>query len=773
MSLDRTYRLFTYLSAFCAFVMLALFADLHAVAVILFLSFFFLGIFRGRFRIPISNVFWLVVSILVLLMALYGWFIVGERLYSVVYLFLYLEINKIWTEEKPRDTLQIYGLSFFQILAASVSTSSVFFAPALAIYLFLILGALITFTMKRDAEASLDPKGFRHRKPGDPGEAPTPEEVQALGRLDELVNGKFMSVRFSRWLMVALAFIIIVGTGIFFLIPRMPAQSFLSSYTPKSPSLMTSGFSDSVEFSGMGEIQTNPAIVMRVIPKRGFPMSDGEPTLDVLRLRGTALDYYDGRRWSKGSDVVNGIALPDRRRTVAFRVDPAHNNPRSAYDMEIQLEPNKKGFLFGPDRTTGYTFERDALFVQVDYASESVQATINNWVTTLKYTTQSFLPVENWEDLRDTQATNPSQIISSAFRRAWGMQDRRRDLGGLRENLRPAYLQLPDVQDMQTVRSQADEWTKGMKDPKAIAESLESNLKRAYAYSLNVDFSTRPDHLTRFLTVEKAGHCEYFATAMTLMLRAKGIPSRIVNGYATDEWVESSGGYYIVRQEHAHSWVEAYFANVGWMTFDPTPYSGIGANRIPMTWYRWMTRVVDRIKFFWYDNVIDYDVRDQGTILQTVFRVMDQLHLRSAFRVMDNVSVLPQTTGQKRGFFLGMICIGSVMLLYFMSRELRHFLRARASQAEDSTNGRRPSVVIEDYLRLLRELEASYPRSPAQTPLEFAEFVVGAESTLADLLPLTKLYYAARFRENIWAKEETERVNALLRLLRESSKRES
>ena len=166
-------------------------------------------------------------------------------------------------------------------------------------------------------------------------------------------------------------------------------------------------------------------------------------------------------------------------------------------------------------------------------------------------------------------------------------------------------------------------------------------------------------------------------------------------------------------------------------------------------------------------------VRDQGTILQTVFRVMDQLHLRSAFRVMDNVSVLPQTTGQKRGFFLGLICIGSVMLLYFMSRELRHFLRARASQAEDSTNGRRPSVVIEDYLRLLRELEASYPRSPAQTPLEFAESVVGAESTLADLLPLTKLYYAARFRENIWAKEETERVNALLRLLRESSKRES
>ncbi len=109
----------------------------------------------------------------------------------------------------------------------------------------------------------------------------------------------------------------------------------------------------------------------------------------------------------------------------------------------------------------------------------------------------------------------------------------------------------------------------------------------------------------------------------------------------------------------------------------------------------------------------------------------------------------------------------------FVAQALGSRRRARASQAEESANGRRPSVVIEDYLRLLRELEANYPRSPAQTPLEFAEFVVGAESTLADLLPLTELYYAARFRENIWAKEETERVNALLRLLRESSKRES
>ncbi|MEO8377366.1 MAG: DUF3488 and transglutaminase-like domain-containing protein, partial [Candidatus Sumerlaeota bacterium] len=604
MSLERTLKLFTHLTAFWAFVMLALFADLHAAAVILYLSFFFLGIFRGRFQIPISNAFWLALSVLVLVTALYGWLVVGERLYSVVYLFLYLQVNKIWTEEKPRDSLQIYGLSFFQILAASVSTSSVFFAPGLALYMFLILGALITFTMKRDAEASLDPKGFRYRRHGEASDAPTPEEVHALARLEEFVNGKFMSIRFSRWLMVALGFVMMVGSVIFFVIPRMQAQSFLSSYTPRNPAQMTSGFSDSVEFSGMGEIQTDPTIAMRVIPRRGFPMENGAPSLDVLRLRGTALDYYDGRRWSKGPEVINLVRLPERSRTVMFRLDPAHNNPSSSFEAEIQLEPNKKGFLFGPDRTNGYTFDKDTLYTQLDPVSESVQATINNWVTTLKYTTQCTLPVKNWEALQKGDNINPAQRLAANFREAWGMPGRKIDLGGMREGLREAYLELPKVSDTDTVRKLADQWTNGIKDPPAIAAVLESNLKRGYEYSLNVDFSTRPDHLTRFLTVEKAGHCEYFATAMTLMLRAKGIPSRIVNGYATDEWVQSSGGYYIVRQEHAHSWVEAYFNNVGWMTFDPTPNSGIGANRIQMTAYRWMTRIVDRLKFFWYDNVI-------------------------------------------------------------------------------------------------------------------------------------------------------------------------
>ncbi|MCC6546448.1 DUF3488 domain-containing protein [Candidatus Sumerlaeota bacterium] len=773
MSLDRTFRLFTHLTVFWSFVVLALFADLHAVAVILYLTFYFLGVFRGRLRIPISSTFWLVVSVLVLLTALYGWFIIGERLYSVVYLFLYLEINKIWTEEKPRDTLQIFGLSFFQILAASVSTSSVFFAPSLALYIFLILGALITFTMRSDAESSLDPKGFRYRKPDDPGEAPTLEELHALARLDSLLNGGFMSVRFNRWLLVALAFIMIVGSGIFFVIPRMAAQSFLSAYTPRNPAQLSSGFSDSVEFSGMGEIQRDPTIAMRVIPRDGFPMRDGEPTLDVLRLRGTALDHFDGRRWSKGATVQNLISVWDRRKSITFPVRPSHGNTAGTFEAEIQLEPSKKGFLFGPDRTNIFTFDRDTLYVQIDSVNESVQATIANWVTTLKYTTYCRLPVDDWAELETQENRNPAEQLAMAFRNAWGLPARRIDVGGLAESLRPSYLQMPSVPDMETVRRLADEWTRGVTGSHEIAMRLESNLKRLYGYSLNVDFSTRPDHLTRFLTEEKAGHCEYFATAMALMLRAKGIPSRIVNGYATDEWVRSGGGYYIVRQEHAHSWVEAYFTNVGWVTFDPTPSSGIGANRIPMTVYRWMTRVIDHVKFFWYDNVIDYDVNDQGTMVRSFYRLMDKLYVRKAFRAVDNMSLTPQTMTQKRTFFLGLVVVGALGLLFVMWRELRFFLRARREEAAGESAGQGPSVIIEDYLRLLRELESTFPRSPAQTPLEFAQMVTRSEDSLADLLPLTKRYYAARFRENIWSAEETERVNALLRLLREPREKKS
>src|SRR5205823_9738177 len=67
----------------------------------------------------------------------------------------------------------------------------------------------------------------------------------------------------------------------------------------------------------------------------------------------------------------------------------------------------------------------------------------------------------------------------------------------------------------------------------------------------------------------KEGYCDYFATAMAVMLRSVGIPSRVASGYVTGDW-DASTQSYIATEHHAHSWTEVYFPGYGWITFEPS-----------------------------------------------------------------------------------------------------------------------------------------------------------------------------------------------------------
>ncbi len=75
--------------------------------------------------------------------------------------------------------------------------------------------------------------------------------------------------------------------------------------------------------------------------------------------------------------------------------------------------------------------------------------------------------------------------------------------------------------------------------------------------------------LEEFLFVSKRGHCEFFASAMAVMLRSIGIPSRVVNGYLAQSYNPVTG-FYEVRAFDGHAWVEGYVDGIGWMTFEPT-----------------------------------------------------------------------------------------------------------------------------------------------------------------------------------------------------------
>lgn len=127
---------------------------------------------------------------------------------------------------------------------------------------------------------------------------------------------------------------------------------------------------------------------------------------------------------------------------------------------------------------------------------------------------------------------------------------------------------------------------------------LETYLAENYEYSTVAVARPANREVEDFLLRERRGYCEYFASAMVLLLRAEGIPARLVSGFLGAEY-SALGDQYVVRQENAHAWVEAWIEGQGWRTFDPTPVAGQpgirrtsgAANLVAQAWeelvYRW------------------------------------------------------------------------------------------------------------------------------------------------------------------------------------------
>lgn len=160
------------------------------------------------------------------------------------------------------------------------------------------------------------------------------------------------------------------------------------------------------------------------------------------------------------------------------------------------------------------------------------------------------------------------------------------------------------------------------------AGKVETFLRQNFSYDLSPG-NPAGDPITHFLTTSRRGHCEYFASAMVLLLRSIGIPARMVGGYLGGEW-NDLGQYYLVRQSDAHTWVEAWIAGKGWMPFDPTPAaprSGTSRSRF----YRFM----DMLRLKWYYWVVDYDINRQLELVRrsaAALRSFRQLDMRPRLR---------------------------------------------------------------------------------------------------------------------------------------------
>jgi transglutaminase-like putative cysteine protease len=171
------------------------------------------------------------------------------------------------------------------------------------------------------------------------------------------------------------------------------------------------------------------------------------------------------------------------------------------------------------------------------------------------------------------------------------------------------YLQLPNIDER--IRQLADSLTRPHDNRYDRVVAIRDWLG-SFQYTRDLPATPREATLEHFLFERQAGHCEYFSTAMVVMLRSIGIQARNVNGFLGGQWSQF-GDYLAVTQNEAHSWVEVWFQGHGWVAFDPTP-AGAGTGDLVSSWF-WPGRIFfDGLQHRWSKWVLDYGTDEQAGV---------------------------------------------------------------------------------------------------------------------------------------------------------------
>jgi transglutaminase-like putative cysteine protease len=625
---------------------------------------------------------------------------------ALVHFTLLLSSIKLLQVKSDRDWLFLYLISFFEVLLAAGLSVSPTFLASLCLYVFSALLAVVCFEMRKarravpERESRLlvanDPKSLRRarRRRADAG-------ARSLRRLP---------------LAAACLFVLIFGLAlpVFLITPRaaenvlgMPGGSASSGFV---------GFSDRVTLGDIGRLNRSNELVMRV--RVEGPGASGERP---LRWRGVALDRFDGRRWTQSSEA--GSPYPTLEGNL-FRLGTTEDIGRLA-TQTFFVEPIDTPVIFAAPRALAL----QGGFPYVRRDRDDGLSSRAHPLERITYTVYS-----------DTYEPAPERLRADPMVYS----------PGLTKNLRrpvETYTQLPAGLDTR-VASLAYAVVKqaGAKNGYDMARAIEAHLGSnayggRYSYSLDMRASGE-DPLADFLFNVRAGHCEYFATAMAVMLRTLRIPARVVNGFQTGEYNPAADAY-IVRQADAHSWVEVYFAETdSWVTFDPTPADGRPAGTSGEGLTGAVRRYADALELFWIQHVVAYDRQGQRALARSLQGQISSYAFatsRSADRVGERAFALWQSAlGVAASPLFAAPC--ALVLVFgaalFMRRKGLLSLRRRRAGAVGGG-----AAVVEFYRRMTEALDSrGLRRGTDQTPLEFAEAV-----GMPEALSITRAYNRVRF----------------------------
>ncbi len=651
-------------------------------------------------------------------------------LLSAIHLIIFATLVRLYSARSNRDYAFLAVLAVASMLVSAILTVETSFLIALAIFLVLSVSTFVALEIRRSSAGAVSP-------PFEPRSATARQLNRALGITSLLVAASVLAV----------------GIVLFFLIPRV-TTGYLSSLSLQ-PGLLT-GFSDNVALGQIGEIKQNPAVVMRI-------KIDGDPArASDMHWRGIVLTTFTGNSWTTPSQDQSEIE-PNASGEYTFEL-PTHTENRSnRMHYTVLMEPIATDAIFvaPPVQSVAGKFGMDGMPTHHAGPSQAFPLPLGSIASRgflyQDRTGSLFNPTHNNSKIR-YEGTAQLSLATPV--------DLRRSSTDFAPEIRDDYLQLPPQLD-ERIRKLAADVTARQTNNYDKASEIRRYLIAHYTYTLNLTGPTgkSADPLAYFLFTSRAGHCEYFATAMTVMLRAVGVPARYVTGFLPGEY-NDVGGDYIIRGSDAHAWVEVYFEGYGWIPFDPTPPSNEEHGLLSRFGLYW-----DWFQLTWNEWFINYDFSHQLALGKNVHdstRTWND-HMRAYYHreqqaVVHRILELDRKTEGSRYFLPGVLICLVAALIFLRGGWVIRFAVARWRLRARGGN-LTASLASYEYSEMLRLLEKrGWIKSEAQTPLEFAA-AIPASDVSTPVARLTELYQSARFGSQ---PAPAGQMSALLSLIREA-----
>ncbi|HEV8591173.1 MAG TPA: DUF3488 and transglutaminase-like domain-containing protein [Pyrinomonadaceae bacterium] len=698
MNFDRIFRTLSYAAVFCGFFSLWVTGTFGFVGSAVFLGIMIAAWFLEGSQWQISERLGTALIVLALPVYYFAWklgflnFASSETLLAGILarLILSLTLIKLLQKKGDRDWIFLYMMAFFEVLlAAGLSISAMYFF-SFVLYAFVMVCTIIVFEVKKTESQTRAAASFKDHQ--------TPH----LGEL------KARSVPLTA--ITLLILIAVFATPMFFLLPRVGGAGLVGN---NNSGLHTySGFSDHVHLGDIGTIQQSDEVVMRV----KLDGTDRERLAGRIKWRGVVLDTFTGKEWSKTrTNKEPQPKVDDDLIQVDFR-----KSRESLTTQTIYLEPLDSAVLFNLPRAVAVRSNFPIIFKD-GYGSLSTQSRGER----VSYTVLSdtVLPTE-------TELRIDRERYSS-------------DDGN--------YLQLPEPLDPR-IAQLATRITANSFNRYDKAKAIEQYLQTQLGYTLEMKAGGE-DPLADFLFNVREGHCEYFATAMAIMLRTQGIATRIVNGFQQGSYNETAD-VLVVRQRNAHSWVEVYFpGEKTWVPFDPTPFGGQNSTGSSFGITDRFNKYLEALETFWIQYFVAFDNQEQRSMFSSIKKSVrdygtktsawtDAIQERIA-RWMSDLSGDQGAQARVRAIGYGSLYLAGILT----SLSLFVWLYRKVVKLEvwrrlwDRLFAKRHASIVEFYDRMLIVLAGKgFEREPHQTPLEFA-FALG----IPEAVKITEKYNRVRF----------------------------